>query len=146
MADISAKDVKELRDRTGAGIMDSKAALQEAGGDMDKAVEILRVRGQAQAAKRGDRAASEGAVASYIHATGKIGSMVEIDCETDFVARTDQFQAFARDVALHVVAGAPRYVSEEDIPEEEREAELRVLREQAAGEGKPEHIQEKIAE
>jgi elongation factor Ts len=146
VAEISAKDVKALRDRTGAGMMDSKAALQEAGGDTDKAVEILRVKGQAQAAKRGERAASEGVVASYIHATGKIGALVEIDCETDFVAKTDQFQAFAREVALHVAAHAPRYVSEEEVPEEAREAELRVLRDQAAEEGKPEQVQQKMAE
>jgi elongation factor Ts len=146
VADISAKDVKELRDRTGAGMMDSKAALQEAEGDKDKAVEILRVKGQAQAAKRGDRAASEGVVASYIHATGKIGAMVEVDCETDFVAKTDQFQAFAREVALHVAAHSPLYVSEEDVPEEDKEAEMRVLREQAAAEGKPEQVQQKMAE
>ena len=146
MADISAKDVKELRERTGAGMMDCKAALQEAGGDMDKAVEILRVRGQAQAAKRGGRAASEGAVASYIHAGGKIGAMVEVNSETDFVSRNEQFQEFARDVALHVAAAAPRYVSEDEVPEEDKEAELRVLREQAAAEGKPEQVQEKMAE
>jgi elongation factor Ts len=146
MADISAKDVKELRERTGAGMMDCKAALQEAGGDTDKAVEILRVRGQAQAAKRGGRAASEGAVASYIHAGGKIGAMVEVNSETDFVSRNEQFQEFARDVALHVAAAAPRYVSEDEVPEHDKEAELRVLREQAAAEGKPEQVQEKMAE
>jgi elongation factor Ts len=146
VANISAKDVKELRDRTGAGMMDSKAALQEAGGDTDKAIEILRVKGQAQAAKRGERAASEGVVASYVHATGKIGALVEVDCETDFVARTDEFQEFARDVALHAAASGPRYVTEDEIPEEDREAELRVLREQAAAEGKPEEVQQKMAE
>jgi elongation factor Ts len=146
VAEISAKDVKELRERTGAGMMDCKAALQEAGGDMDKAVEILRVKGQAQAAKRGERAASEGAVASYIHAGGKIGAMVEVNSETDFVSRNEQFQDFARDVALHIAAAAPRYVAEEDVPEEDREAELRVLREQAAAEGKPEQVQQKMAE
>jgi elongation factor Ts len=143
---ISAQDVKALRDRTGAGMMDAKAALQEAGGDFDKAIEVLRVKGQASAAKRGGRAVAEGAVASYIHAGGDIGTLVEVNCETDFVARTDQFQAFARDVALHVAAAAPRYVSVEEVPEEEREAELRVLREQAASEGKPEHVQEQIVE
>jgi elongation factor Ts len=143
---ISAQDVKALRDRTGAGMMDCKAALQEAGGDVDKAVEILRVKGQASAAKRGGRAASEGIVSSYIHAGGKIGVLVEVNCETDFVARNEQFQEFARDIALHIAAAAPRYVSEEDIPEEDREAELRVLREQAAADGKPENVQEKIVE
>ncbi|MGH2761772.1 MAG: translation elongation factor Ts [Thermoleophilaceae bacterium] len=144
---ISAQDVKALRERTGAGIMDAKGALQEAGGDFDRAIEILRVKGQAQAAKRGERHASEGVVSSYIHATGKIGVLVEVDCETDFVARNEQFQAFARDVALHIAA-APgvRYVSADDVPAQDREAELRVLREQAAGEGKPENVQEKIVE
>jgi elongation factor Ts len=144
---ISAKDVKSLRDRTGAGIMDAKGALQEADGDFERAVEILRVKGQASAAKRGGRVASEGVVSSYIHATGKIGVLVEVDCETDFVARTEQFQAFARDVALHVAAApAVRYVSEDDVAQEDKDAELRVLREQAAAEGKPDNVQEKIVE
>jgi elongation factor Ts len=146
VADISAKDVKALRERTGAGMMDCKAALQEAGGDLDKAVEVLRVRGQAQAAKRGARAASEGLVTSYVHATGKIGVLVEVDCETDFVARTEPFQEFGRDVAIHIAAAAPQYASEEEVPEEAREAELRIFREQAATDGKPEEVQEKIAE
>jgi elongation factor Ts len=144
---ISAKDVKTLRERTGAGIMDAKGALQEADGDFDRAAEILRVKGQASAAKRGGRVASEGWVASYIHATGKIGVLVEVDCETDFVARNEQFQAFARDVALHVAAApSVRYVSEDEVSEEDKDAELRVLREQAAAEGKPENVQEKIVE
>jgi elongation factor Ts len=144
---VSAQDVKSLRERTGAGIMDAKAALQESGGDLDRAIEILRVKGQASAAKRGGRTANEGIVSSYIHAGGKIGVLVEVDCETDFVARTEDFQAFAREVAMHVAAaGDVRYVSEEDVPDEAREAELRVLREQAAAEGKPEEVQEKIVE
>ena len=146
MAEISAKAVKELRERTGAGMMDCKAALQEAEGDTDKAVEILRVKGQAQAAKRGGRAASEGAVASYIHAGGNIGAMVEVNSETDFVSRNEQFQEFARDVALHIAAAAPRYVTEDEVPEEDKEAERRVLQEQAAAEGKPEEVQQKMAE
>jgi elongation factor Ts len=143
---ISAQDVKTLRERTGAGIMDAKAALQESGGDMDKAIEVLRVKGQASAAKRGERVATEGVVASYIHAGGKIGALVEVDCETDFVARTEEFQAFAREVAVHVAASNPQFVSREDVDEEAKEAELRVLREQAAAEGKPENVQEKIVE
>ena len=143
---VSAQDVKSLRERTGAGIMDAKAALQESGGDVDKAIEILRVKGQASAAKRGERTASEGTVATYIHAGGQIGALVEVDCETDFVARTDEFQAFAREVAVHVAASNPQYISKEDVDEEAREAELRVLREQAAAEGKPENVQEKIVE
>ncbi len=144
MTDISAKDVKALRDRTGAGMMDCKRALAEAGGDVDKAVELLRVRGQAQAAKRSGRAAGEGAVQSYIHANGKVGVLVEVDCETDFVARNDDFVAFARDIALHVAAARPLYVSEEDVPEEARQAELRIFEEQAAD--KPENVRPKIAE
>jgi elongation factor Ts len=143
---ISAQDVKSLRERTGAGIMDAKSALQESGGDMDKAIEVLRVKGQASAAKRGERVATEGVVASYIHAGGRIGALVEVDCETDFVARTDEFQAFAREVAVHVAASNPLYVSRDDVDEDAKEAELRVLREQAAAEGKPENVQEKIVE
>jgi elongation factor Ts len=143
---ISAQDVKSLRERTGAGVMDAKAALQESGGDVDKAIEILRVKGQASAAKRGERTATEGTVASYIHAGGQIGALVEVDCETDFVARTEDFQAFAREVAVHVAASNPQFVSKDDVDDEAREAELRVLREQAAAEGKPENVQEKIVE
>jgi len=145
MADISAAQVKELRDRTGAGMMDSKGALQEAEGNMDKAIEILRVKGQAKAAKRGERGASEGTVASYIHANKQVGVLVEVDCETDFVARGDDFAQFAYEVALHV-AGSPTvaYVSDEDVPDDAKQAELRVFEEQAAD--KPEHIRPKIAE
>ena len=143
---VSAQDVKTLRDRTGAGIMAAKAALQEASGDVDKAIEILRVKGQASAAKRGERAAAEGVVSSYIHAGGMIGVLVEVDCETDFVARTEEFQAFAREVAAHIAAAAPEYVSEEDVPEENRAAELKIFQEQAASDGKPAEVQEKIAE
>jgi elongation factor Ts len=143
---ISASDVKALRERTGAGMMDCKAALQEAGGDMDKAIDILRVKGQASAAKRGGRIASEGVVSSYIHAGGKIGVLVEVNCETDFVARNSDFQEFAREVALHVAAANPLFVSDDDVSEEAKDAELRVLREQAAAEGKPENVQEKIVE
>jgi elongation factor Ts len=144
MADISAKDVKALRDQTGAGMMDCKKALVEAEGNMEKAVDILRVKGQAQAAKRGARAASEGVVQSYVHATGKIGVLVEINCETDFVARNDDFQEFARDIALHIAAAAPQYVSEDEVPEEDRQRELRIFEEQAAD--KPENVRPKIAE
>jgi len=146
VAEISAKNVKALRDRTGAGMMDCKRALEEAGGDIEKAVEILRVKGQAQAAKRGERAAGEGVVQSYIHATGKVGVLLEVNCETDFVARNPEFQSFAKDVALHVAAAAPQYVAETDVPEEAREAELHVLMEQAAESGKPEEIRRKMAE
>ncbi|HEX8065164.1 MAG TPA: translation elongation factor Ts [Thermoleophilaceae bacterium] len=144
MPAFTAADVKVLRDRTGAGMMDCKRALEESEGDVDKAVEVLRVKGQAQAAKRGERTASEGAVQSYIHAGGKIGVIVEVDCETDFVARNDDFQAFARDIALHVAAAAPLYVSEDEVPEETRAAELRIYEEQA--QDKPEEVRPKIAE
>ena len=144
--EIRAQDVKELRERTGAGMMDCKAALQEADGDMERAIELLRVKGQAKAAKRGSRAASEGLVTSYVHHNGKVGSLVEVDCETDFVARNEEFVEFGREVAAHVAASAPLYVAEEDVPEDLRDAELRVFREQAAAEGKPEGVQQKIAE
>lgn len=146
MADIAAKDVKELRERTGAGMMDCKSALVEAEGDMDKAIELLRVKGQAKAAKRGDRAASEGVVVSYVHHNSQVGALVEVDCETDFVARNDELMEFARDVASHVAASSVRYVSEDEVSEADRDAEMKVLKEQAAGEGKPEQVQEKIAE
>jgi elongation factor Ts len=128
--EISAKDVKALRDRTGAGMMDAKNALVEVDGDMERAIELLRAKGQAQAAKRGGREASEGTVQAYIHHDGSRGAIVEIDCETDFVARTDEFIAFARDVAQHVVAARPEYVSEDEIPDEIRETEMRVASEQ----------------
>ncbi len=144
--EISAQAVKELRERTGAGMMDCKAALQEADGDMEKAIELLRVKGQAKAAKRGERQASEGLVTSYVHHNGRVGALVEVDCETDFVARADEFSEFAREVASHVAASSPMYVSEEDVPADTREAELRVFKQQAAGEGKPEAVQERIAE
>ncbi len=145
-AQIAAQDVKELRERTGAGMMDCKSALQEAEGDMDKAIDLLRVKGQAKAAKRGERAASEGLVTSYVHHNGKVGAMVEVNCETDFVARNDEFASFATEVASHVAAAGPLYVSEADVPQEVRDAELKVLADQAGEEGKPEQVQQKIAE
>jgi elongation factor Ts len=143
---VSASDVKQLRERTGAAMMDCKAALDEAEGDADKAIEILRVKGQASAAKRSGKATSEGVVSSYIHAGGKVGVLVEIQCETDFVARTDDFQEFAREVAIHIAALNPQYVSIEDIPEETRESERRVFEEKAREEGKPDNVVEKIVE
>jgi elongation factor Ts len=144
--EITAAAVKELRERTGAGMMDCKGALQEADGDMDRAIELLRVKGQAQASKRGDRAASEGLVTSYLHHNGKVGALVEVNCETDFVARNEEFAEFAREVASHVAAAAPMYVSAEDVPDDTREAEMKVFAEQAAGEGKPEQVQQRIAD
>jgi elongation factor Ts len=143
---ITAQDVKALRDRTGAGMMDCKQALQETGGDADKAIELLRVRGVAKAAKRGGREAGEGTVVCYIHGTGKIGVLVEVDCETDFVARTDEFQAFARDVALHIAAAAPLALDDDDVPADERAREERIAAEQAEAEGKPEHVRQRIVE
>jgi elongation factor Ts len=142
---VTASDVKALRERTGAGMMDCKNALQETGGDMDAAVEQLRVKGLSGAAKLAGREATEGTVQSYIHANGKIGVLVEVDCNTDFVARNDDFTGFARDIALHVAAMPDtRYVTEEEVPEADREAELRVYERQAAD--KPEHVRSRIAE
>lgn len=143
---ISAADVKALRDRTGAAMMDCKAALSEADGDVERAVELLRVKGQASAAKREGRGTNEGVIASYIHANDKVGAMVEVQCETDFVARTEDFRAFAYQVALHAAATAPAYVSTEEIPQEERDAEKRVFEEKAREEGKPDNVVEKIVE
>jgi elongation factor Ts len=142
---ISAKQVKELRDRTGAGMMDCKNALAETDGDVDKAVELLRVRLGDKALKMGGREATEGTVQSYIHGNGKVGVLVEVDCNTDFVARNDDFIAFAREVAMHIAASPTvRFVSEEDIPEEDKQAELRVFEQQATD--KPENVRAKIAE
>ncbi len=143
---ITAADVKALRDRTGAAMMDCKAALTEADGDVDKAIEILRVKGQASAAKREGRGTNEGVVSAYIHANGKVGAMVEVQCETDFVARNDDFKAFAYEIALHAAATSPQYVSADEIPEEERDAERRVFEQKAKEEGKPENVVEKIVE
>ena len=142
----SAADVKDLRQQTGAGMMDCKAALEEAAGDLDRAVELLRVKGQASAAKRGDRSTSEGVVASYIHANNKVGAMVEVQCETDFVARNEDFQAFAYDVALHIAAASPTHVAAEDIPEEELANERRVFEEKAKEDGKPDNVVERIVD
>jgi elongation factor Ts len=143
---ISAADVKRLRERTGAAMMDCKAALKEAGGEIEKAIEVLRIKGQASAAKRSGRTTSEGVIASYIHANGKVGVLVEVQCETDFVARNEDFQSFAYEVALHVAAAAPRVVSVDDIPEQEREAERRVFEQKAREEGKPDDVVGRIVE
>src|SRR3954453_4510829 len=143
---VTAADVKALRDQTGAAMMDCKAALTESEGDVERAIEILRVKGQASAAKRAGRGTNEGVVSSYIHANDKVGAMVEVQCETDFVARNEDFKVFAYQVALHVAATAPRYVSVEEIAAEEREAEKRVFEEKAREEGKPDNVVEKIVE
>ena len=144
MSAITASDVKALRDRTGAGMMACKNALAEADGDFERAVELLRARGEAQAAKRSGNEATEGTVQTYVHSNGKIGVLVEVDCETDFVARNDAFVAFAKDLALHIAAAAPLAVSDEDVPVEDREAEVRVATEKASD--RPENVREKIVQ
>ncbi len=143
---VTAQEVKALRDRTGAGMMECKRALEETGGELEPAVELLRVRGAAKAAKRGEREAAEGTVQSYIHSNGRVGVLVEVDCETDFVARNEDFVAFARDVALHIAAAAPLAVTEQELDAEERAREERIATEQAEQEGKPEHIVPRIVE
>jgi elongation factor Ts len=142
MSAVTAKDVKALRDRTGAGMLACRDALAEADGDLEKAVELLRARGQAQAAKRSGEEAREGVIQSYIHAGNKIGALVEVDCQTDFVARNEKFVEFARDVALHVAASTPIAISEEDVPAEDRAREERIAAEQAAQ--RPENVRERI--
>jgi len=142
---ISAKDVAALRQQTGAGMMDSKRALEEANGDADKAIEILRVKMGSKIGKLADREASEGTVQSYIHSNGKVGVLVEVDCNTDFVATNADFVAFAKDVALHIAASPQtRWVSEADVPQEARDAEARVFEQQAAD--KPENVRPRIVE
>lgn len=143
---ISAQDVKKLRDRTGAGMMDCKRALEETEGDMEAAIDFLRSRGAAKVAKRAEKAANEGTIGHYVHFGGKIGVLVELNCETDFVAKTDEFQGLARDLAMHVAAARPLAVSVEDLPDDVVERERQVYAEQARQEGKPEEIQEKIVE
>jgi elongation factor Ts len=142
----SAADVKSLREQTGAPMMDCKEALVESGGDVDEAVKILRKKGTASAAKRSGRGTSEGVVASYIHNPPTKGTLVEVQCETDFVARNEEFQAFAREVAIHITAMDPSHVSAEDIPADEQEREREILTEKATQEGKPDDVVEKIVE
>ena len=143
---FTAQDVKALRDRTGAGMMECKTALTETGGDQEKAIDLLRTRGAAKAAKRAEREATEGTVGAYIHMGGKIGVMVEVGCETDFVARNDKFQALVRDIAMHIAAAAPTSVSRDQIPAEVLERERNVYREQMRESGKPEQIWDKIVD
>lgn len=143
---ISAAQVKELREKTGAGMMDCKKALTEANGDMDKAIEILREKGLAAAAKKAGRVAAEGLVEAYIHAGGRIGVLVEVNCETDFVAKTEEFRSFVRDIAMQIAAMNPKYIKRDEVPAEEVDKEREILRTQALNEGKPEHIVEKIVE
>jgi len=143
---ISAADVKELRERTGAGMMDCKRALEEAGGDMEKAIDLLRSRGAAKVAKRSGREAREGAVGSYVHMNGRIGVLVEVNCETDFVARNDEFQGLVRDLAMHIAASNPLALTEEEIPADVVERERSVFREQVRNEDKPKNLWDKIVE
>lgn len=144
--EISAEQVKKLREKTGVGLMDCKEALRAANGDMEKAIDYLREKGLAKLAKRGGRAATEGLVASYIHTGGKVGTLVEVNCETDFVAKTDEFQAFVKDVAMQITASNPLYVRREEIPADVIEREKTIYRNQARESGKPEKILDKIAE
>jgi len=141
---VAVQDVKELREKTGAGMMDCKRALTEAGGDFEKAVDLLRKKGLAAASKKAGRTASEGVVGSYIHMGGKIGVLVEINCETDFVARTDDFQNLVKDVAMQIAATAPLAVSREDLPQDQIEREKEIHREQLRAQNKPEEMIEKI--
>ena len=144
--EISAEMVRKLREETGAGMMDCKAALVEANGDLEKAREFLRKRGLAAAAKKAGRTASEGVIGTYIHPGARIGVMVEVNCETDFVARTPEFQSLVKDVAMHVAAASPQYVTKEEVPAEVLEKEKEIYKSQAAAQGKPAGVQDKIAE
>jgi len=143
---ITAEQVKALRDRTGAGFMECKAALTEAGGNSDEAVTILRKRGLAQAARKTGRSTKQGTVGSYIHMGGKIGVLVEVNCESDFVARTDDFQTLVREIAMQIAAADPRYIRREDVPAAELEQERAIFRAQFEGSGKPPQVVEKIVE
>jgi elongation factor Ts len=146
MSEVSAQQVKDLREKTGAGFMDCKAALRESAGDLEGAVRYLRERGLAAAAKKAGRATAEGAIGSYIHAGGKIGVLIEINCETDFVARTDDFQQFVRSLAMQVAAARPLYVSREQIPQAELDREREIYAAQAAQSGKPPQVVAKMVE
>jgi elongation factor Ts len=143
---ITAKDVADLRARTGAGMMDCKKALEETGGNMDKAVEWLRAKGAAKADKRADRKAGEGVIGSYIHHNGKVAELVEVNCETDFVARTDDFKDLGKSLAEHIAAAAPIAVDKDDVPKEKIEAERRIYEQQVRESGKPENMIGKIVD
>ena len=143
---ITASEVKELREKTGAGMMDCKKVLTEANGDMEKAIELLREKGLAAAVKKSSRIAAEGIVDSYIHMGGKIGVLLEVNCETDFVAKTDDFKALVKDIAMQIAAANPKYLRKEDVDAAELEKEREILRAQALNEGKPEKIVDKMVE
>ena len=146
MTTISASTVKELRDKTGAGLMDWKEALKQSDGDVSKAIDFLRKKGLATAAKRAGRAMSEGAIQTYIHTGGKLGVMVEVNCETDFVAKNEDFVQFARNIAMHIAATNPVSISQQDVPKEVVEKEMEIYRDQVRAMGKPEQMIDKIAE
>jgi elongation factor Ts len=150
MAEITAAGVKALREKTGAGMMECKKALTEAGGNEEQAIDILRKRGMASASKKSGRVAAEGVVGSYIHMGGKVGVLVEVNCETDFVARTDEFQALVKDIAMHIAAAEPRFVTREEVPSDVLDKEREIVREQAKNDpknaNKPEQVVEKIVE
>ena len=143
---ISAADVKSLREKTGAGMMDCKKALTETGGDMEKAIDVLRKKGLSAAAKKSERIASEGLVGSYIHAGGKIGVLLEVNCETDFVAKTEEFQQLVKDLSMHIAAANPSYVRREEVPADVLDREKEIYKDQARQSGKPENILDKIIE
>lgn len=143
---VNAAAVKELREKTGAGMLDCKKALEEANGDLTKAAEILREKGLSAAANKAGRIATEGVVESYIHAGGRIGVLVEVNCETDFVAKTDSFKEFARDIAMQIAAANPQYVRREEVPQDDLDKEREILKNQALNEGKPANIVEKMVE
>ncbi len=143
---VSAAAVKQLRDKTGAGMMDCKAALEESGGDVDKAIDVLRKKGLAHAAKRAGRVAKDGIIGHYVHLGGKVAVLVEVNCETDFVARTPDFQTLAKEIAMHIAAASPTYVKREDIPADVLEKEREIYRAQFAGSGKPANVIDKIVE
>ncbi|WP_067931366.1 translation elongation factor Ts [Alicyclobacillus kakegawensis] len=146
MAAVTSQMVKELRERTGAGMMDCKRALTEADGNMERAIEILREKGLASAAKKAGRVAAEGLVESYIHGGGRIGVLVEVNCETDFVAKNDDFRTLVRDIAMHIAASNPQYVRREEVPQQVLDKEREIVRAQTLNEGKPEHIVDRIVE
>ncbi len=146
MTAIPSELVKQLRDKTGAGMMDCKRALEETGGDMEKAVEYLRKKGAAMASQRADRETNQGVVEAYIHAGGRIGAMVELNCETDFVAKTPDFKQLAHDIAMQIAAMSPQYVSRDQISQDVIQKEIEIYKQQAINEGKPEPIAEKIAQ
>ncbi|ACB85011.1 translation elongation factor Ts [Natranaerobius thermophilus] len=143
---VKAAQVKELREKSGAGMMDCKKALKESDGDMDKAMEYLKEKGLASAKKKADRTTTEGRVESYIHLGGKIGVLIEVNCETDFVASNDEFKQFTKDIAMQVAASAPQYISRDEVPQEEVEKERERLKQQAIDEGKPEHVVDQIVD